>query len=130
MAVQVPFTFNGTLAFPVDDGQPNSSVLLALNSLYQHQSSSKYELAGAGTRAVDFSTIATTGAKCIVVEVLPDPSPAALPINLTFNGGTDTLQLSAGGFLVYVNPNPAVGGVLSMEIAHTSAATVRVHVFG
>lgn len=130
MAVQVPFTFNGTLAFPVDDGQPNSSVVLALNALYQHQASFKLELTGAGTRSVDFSTIATTGAKCIAVEVLPDPSPAALPLNLTFNGGSDTLQLTAGGFLVYVNPNPDVGGVLSMAIAHLSAATVRVHVFG
>jgi hypothetical protein len=130
VAVQVPFTFNGTLSFPVDDGQPNSSVVVALSSLYQHQSSAKYELTGSGSKSVDFSTIATTGARCIVVEVLPDPSPAALPINVTFNAGTDTLQLSAGGFLVYANPNPAVGGVLSLTLAHTSAATVRVHVFG
>jgi hypothetical protein len=130
MSVQSPITFSGTLAYPVDDGQPNCEVVVALSALFEHQATYKFEFTVAGSKSVDFGTLAVSGAKVILVEVLPDTSPAAQPVTLTINGGTDAMQLSPGGAWVYINPNPSSGGVLSMDLAHTSAATVRVRIFG
>jgi hypothetical protein len=130
MAIEQPITFSGTLSFPVDDGTPNCDVGVTLSAVFQHKADYKFEFTSAGNKDIDFGTLALNGAKVLLIEVYPDSSGAALPVVLTVNGGTDTWQLSPGGALLYLNPNPAAGGILSANLAWTSAATVRLRVFG
>lgn len=130
MAVQVPFTFSGVLTFPPDDGEAAADRPFSVADYFQSKAEYKYELSGAGSIDVNFGTIQTAGAKAILIEVLPDSSPSAAPINVTINGGTDTWEISPGGFMAFASPTPTVAGVLSMNIAHTTSNTVRVRLLG
>lgn len=129
MATPIPFQLNGILTYPPDDGEPNADHPFSLSSSYDHSAVFKYELAGAGTKTVDFGTIDTTGAKAILVELAAD---ATAPVMVQVNGGgaTGQLELSAGGIFAFASPSPTTNGILSLDLVHTAAATVRVRVLG
>lgn len=128
MATAVPFTLTGSLSFPPDDGVVASERVFSAVGSFESKAEFKYELTGAGTRTVNFGTIDTNGAKAILIEVMVG---AVDPVMVRFNGSvTGGVQLSAGGSISYANPTPDTDGVLSMEIDHTAAATVKVAILG
>lgn len=90
---------------------------------YKKRSDDRYELTGSGTKTVDFAGIPSAGAKVLVVFY--EAGTAVIELDL----GTDTLELSQGGFIVYTNPVPA-NGLDALSIVHTADATVQVLVLG
>lgn len=82
---------------------------------------------GAASQSVDFGTIGSAGAKGVLIAY--DILQSAAPLQLTFNGGSEPIELAQGGFLIYISPNP-VDGVTSLSIAHTTVGTVRVWLLG
>lgn len=129
MATPIPFQLTGVLTYPPDDGEPNADHPFSLSSSYDHSAVFKYELTGSGTKTVDFGTISTNGAKAILIELATD---ATAPVMVQVNGGGagGQLELSAGGIFALASPNPTASGVLSLDLVHTAAATVRVRVLG
>lgn len=129
MAVTTPFVLSGSLSYPPDTGEASADRPFSLAGSFTQEAEFTYVFAGAGTQTVDFGSI-SVGAKAILVEVDPDSSPAAAPVNITFNGGTDTLELTPGGFFCLGSPSPTGSGITSMAVAYTSACCVRVRVLG
>lgn len=130
MASPAPFTYSATLAYPPDEGVSACEIPITLSAYFSNSASFLYELSGAGTQDVDFGSITPNGAKMVQIEVDADASPAAQPVQVTFNGGTDQIEISPGGFLSYGSPSPTAAGILSMSIAHAADVTVRVRVLG
>jgi hypothetical protein len=126
------FTFAAALAYPPDVGVAPCE--LPVNFAGQFESENKFtlKLAGAGTKAVNFGTVAPNGAKLLLVEYDPDPSPAAQPVQLQFNGGgaDGQLELTQGGFLAYGSSAPTTAGILSMSVVHAANAVLRVTILG
>lgn len=122
-----PFTLSGSFDYPPDDGQPIAARDYSVSNSFESKKEGDYVLSGAGTQVVDFGTVAK--AKAFLIEVDPDTSPSAAPINVTINGGTDQWEISPGGFIAYASPVPSVG-ITSMSIAHTVSAKVRVRLLG
>lgn len=124
----VPFTLTGSLSFPPDDGVAPAERLISAVGSFESKAEFTLKLTGTGTQVVHFGTIDTNGAKAVQIEV---DVGAVAPVLVRFNGSvTGGLQLSAGGGFTYANPTPDTDGVLSMEIDHTDAATVKVTVLG
>jgi hypothetical protein len=128
----IPFTYHGTLSYPMDLGIEPTSIPVAFAGTFDSESKATLKLVGAGTQVVDFGTIDTNGAKVLQVEYDPDTSPAAQPIQLQFNGGgaAGQLELTPGGFLTFGSKNPTSAGILSLSVVHAANATVRVRILG
>lgn len=122
-----PFKVSGTLSFPPDEGQQAVPVVFGLTGQYKSVLDTRLALVGSGTTVVPFGSVGAPGAKLALVEY--EAEQGASPIQLKFNGGSDPLELSAGGFFSYGSPNP-VTGITSMSIVRTGDATVRVRLFG
>jgi len=122
-------TFAGSFSTPPYTGQPDCPVPINSTIQYTRKSIHRYELAGAGTQAVDLSSLPSTGAKMLVVQVDPDASPAAAPINLRINSGTDDWEIDTGGFLAHGSPEPVVG-ITTLDIIHTADVKVWIWAFG
>jgi hypothetical protein len=132
MSVSVPFSFSGTLLYPPDSGAPNAQVSVAGAGAFTQKAEFKFELSGSGTQDVNFGSIATAGAKFILIEVEPDTSLGAAPINVRVNGGDSTgqIEIAPGGAFLLYSPVPTAGGVLALSLVYTAAATVWVRVLG
>lgn len=131
MAVTAPFTYQAQLQYPPDVGSPMSVIPVSMSGTFESEATFVYKLTGAGTQLVDFGTITPNGAKLISVEVDPDSSPAAQPVQIAFNGSiTGTVEVSPGGFMTIGNPKPDLAGVLQMGIIYAATTCVRVRVLG
>lgn len=119
-----PYSFQGTLVYPPDEGQPAATRAFTQSGNYASKIEADYVLTGSGVQVVDFGSVAD--AKAILVEVASD---AAAPINLRFNGGTDDHEVAAGGFYAASNPVPATG-VSALSIVYTADAKVTVRILG
>lgn len=129
MSTPTPFTFSGTLKYPPDTGEAAANRSFSLSSSFTQNAEFTYVLSGSGTQVVNFGSLTASGARAILVEVDPDSDPSAAPVNLTFNSGSDDVEISPGGFFALASPNPS-SGILAMSIAHTSAVCVRVRILG
>jgi hypothetical protein len=121
--------FSGTFSTPPYTGQSDCPVPINLTVQYDCKSCHRYELSGSGTQAVDLGSLPSTGAKMLVVQVDADASPAAAPINLRINSGTDDWEVDTGGFLAMGSPEP-VTGITAVDIVHTADVKVWVWAFG
>jgi hypothetical protein len=127
MADAQPFTLQGTLVIAPDEGQAQVPLPFSLSNQYQSIAEARLVMSGTGDQEVPFGSVGSPGAKAVVIEYEDDPD--ADPIQLTFNGGDEEIELSPGGFFVYASPNPATG-ITAISIARTSDAVVRVRVLG
>lgn len=134
--MSTPLTFSGILSRPSATGQPNCNIplpLVALAAAFNTKSEDEYILTGSGTKVVDMASISVSGAKFFSIEVGTTNAagqPAAAAVMLRVNGGSDDIELSPGGWVIYSNPNPTTLGVLSLSLVHTFDAKVTVRVYG
>ena len=122
-------TFAGSFTTPPYTGQPDCPVPINSTIQYTRKSIQRFELAGADAKVVDLTALPATGAKMLVVQVDPDTSPAAAPINLRVNSGTDDIEVDTGGFLAMGSPDP-VAGITELSIVHTADVKVWVWAYG
>ena len=124
-----PFSFVSSLKFPANTGQPEETI--GINFVGQHgpRSEQVLILTGSGTHVLSFGTVASPGAKLLLVMV--DSDISAQPVNLRFNSGSagGQAEVSPGGFLVIGSPNP-VSGITSLSIVYASNVVVRVWILG
>ena len=125
-AAPIPFTLAGELSYPPDDGQPAAPQPFSVQQTFEHEVKLKLELTGSDTKVVGFGSLAAPGAKAILIEV---DKESLAPVNLRFNGGSDDLEVSPGGFHAQGNPAPSAG-ITALSIVHTQDATVRVRILG
>ena len=129
MSASQPFAFQGALQLAADQSLPPDAVPFNASGQYSSQSGGvPLNLTGSGTIAVPFGTVAAPGAKLLAIRYDANQQGAA-PIIVSINGGASTLEISPGGFIVWVNPNPAAG-VTSCSIAYTASCQLRVWVLG
>lgn len=119
----IPFSAEGRVSYPPDDGQEPVSIDFSLAGTYDSILEATLQLSGSATTSVPFGTVGGAGAKVVYIEY--DADPAGLPIQLRINGGTENHELSPGGVYLHLNPTP-VNGVTALSIVHTTNATVRV----
>lgn len=130
MATATPFTLQGFLRYPPDDGAADADRDFSVQSSYLSKSEADLNLVGAGSHTVSFGTLTALGAKGILIEVAAAaPGATAAPINVRFNGGVEDVEISQGGFFAFGSPNP-LAGILGLEIIHTQNACVKVRVLG
>lgn len=127
--MSTPFTASGVLTYPPDPGEAAADRPADVQGQFDEKCCFELNLTGSGTHNVGFGTIDTDGAKAVMVEV---DTTATAPVMVQFNGGGagGQVELSAGGFFIYANPNPSSNGVLSMELVHTQDAKVWVRILG
>lgn len=131
MAATASSTISGSLALPPDTGQPQCTIPFSVTQNFVGREASVLNLTGSGTKSVDFGTIASPGVKGMLIEVDPDSSGSLAPINVQINGAgaPGSVEIAPGGFWAYANPNP-VSGIVSLDIAYTTAACVRIWLLG
>lgn len=123
-----PFSFAGLLQLAQDQSLPQDPIPFNASSQFVSLAQEVLNLTGSGTQDVNFGSIAGAGAKGVFVRY-DAGQPGALPILCTINAGSQPLELTPGGFLVWVDPAP-VAGALSMSIAFTAPCQVRVWLLG
>jgi len=99
------------------------AIALAASTNFTSKSDDKYELVGAVTKSLDFSTIGASGAKLLYIKY--EQGTAAVTLDL----GTDTLELKVGGFFLYYNPSPTAS-ISSASLVTTADATLLVLALG
>lgn len=119
-----PFSFQGTLVYPPDDGQPEATRDFSQSGNFDSKCEKDLSLVGAGTETVGFGTV--SAAKAILIELAAD---ALAPVNINVNGGTDNIELAPGGFLAFSSPVPVVG-ITTFDIVYTMNAKVKVRILG
>lgn len=130
MAAATPFTLQGFLRYPPDDGEADADMPFSLQGTYKDEVKLTLNLSASGTKVLDFGTLTLLGAKAILIEVAPvSGGDTAAPVMIRVNGGIEDIEISQGGFLAFGSPNPAVG-LLGLEIVHTQNACVKVRVLG
>jgi len=127
MAAAIAFSLTGQLQSPPDEGAPPAAIAFGLTGQAQSEEGGRLTLTGSGTKTIAFGTVGSPGAKAVLIEHLP--STAGDPITVRFNGGTDELEISPGGFFVLGNPAP-VDGITALAIAYISDCQVRVKLLG
>jgi len=127
MATSIAFNLTGQLQSPPDEGAPPASIAFGVTGQAQSEEGGRLNLVGAGTKVIAFGTVGTPGAKAVLIEYLPNS--AGEPVLVKFNGGTDELEISPGGFFALGSPTP-VDGIVSLSIAYTSDCQVRVKLLG
>lgn len=120
-----PFTVQGALSFPPDDGAQLQSLPFSISGTYTAVMDERLTLAGASTDDVAFGTVANV--KALLVEYPLVEGAAAIQLHV--NGSTDGIELSPGGLIVYASPTPTVG-ISALSIEHTVDAVVRVRLLG
>jgi hypothetical protein len=124
-----PFAFQGALQLAADQSLPPDAVPFNASGQYSSQSGGvPLNLSGSGTISVPFGTVAAPGAKLLAIRYDANQQ-GAQPVLVSINGGAQPLEVSPGGFIVWVNPNPAAG-VTSCSIAYTASCQLRVWVLG
>lgn len=125
--MSTPYSINGSLNYPADATLPADQVPIAASGSFGHEASAVLNLTGAGTKVVDMGTIPAAGAKAVLVKV--DAGASVTPITVAINGGSQPVQVSAGGFILISNPSPTAG-ITALTITHTSSCVVRVWALG
>jgi len=127
--VATQFTISGALSLPPDAGQPLASIPFNGAGSFSSKVDLELNLTGSGSKDVDLGSVEAPGAKCVLIEV--DSNALSEPINVRFNGGSDTgqLEIAPGGFLAYSNPVPT-GGITAITIVYTTDNRVRLRVLG
>lgn len=128
MAVLQPFSLLAKLLFATDDGKPQVEHTAQGDGQFTTLAAGTLTVLGASTTPVPFGTTPAAGAKAVQLEYLAD-AVNLQPIQVTFNGGTDQMEISPGGSITYHNPNP-VAGLTGMTLAHTTNGTVNYRVLG
>lgn len=122
-AIQLPFSFQGTLSYTPYSGSQPVPLPLSFSGNFTSKSDDKYEIVGAQTKAIDFGTSGPAGCKVLVVIVEQGASPVMLQI------GTEQIELKAGSSFMYFNPSPTAG-LTGANLITTVDATVRCLVLG
>jgi len=119
-----PFSFSGTLNLPATPGLPLDPIPLLASLEYSKKAEFELEFTGSGTVPVPFGSIASPGAKFIVVMQESTTGAAAVTLrrNASATGGS---EITPGGFVVECNPTPSAG-ITSLELVHTASGRVRV----
>lgn len=125
--MSTPFTASATLSLPPDDGQPIAPVTKAQSLTFDSKDEKVYNLTGSGSQTVDMGSIASPGCKAVLISV--DSGASVQPVLAKFNGATQGIEISAGGFLLYANPTPAAG-VTALILTYASACKVKVWALG
>jgi hypothetical protein len=126
---QTPISFTGTLQIPADQSLPPDQVPFnASANVVSQQPGQVLNLTSSGTEVIPFGTVGSPGAKLVAVRY--DAQTGAAPVLLHFNGDTThPIELSPGGFIVFMSPNPAAG-VTSLSIDYTASCQLRVWIAG
>lgn len=126
MAGTTPFQAQGSLVFSPDDGIPQVPLPFNYSGAFASLASARLVMTGAGSLAIPMGSIAAVKALLLEVEF---SATSSAPVILHVNGGTDDIEISPGGILMYVNPSP-VAGITSITIDRTEDVVVRVHALG
>lgn len=119
-----PFSLQGSFTYPPDDGQPVATRAFSQSGNFSHRSESDYSLTGVGTQVVSLGSLPAV--KAALIEVAPT---SLAPVIVTFNGGTDPVEIAPGGFLAYSNPTPSAG-ITALSIDYTNTTRVQVYLLG
>lgn len=122
-----PLVIQGTASFPPDEGKAPVAISFGANLNYKSILEARLDMVGAGSTSVPFGTVASPGAKAAIIEY--DQTENAQAVQLRFNAGSDNFELTPGGILIWVNPNPAAG-ITALTIVRLADAVVRVRLFG
>ena len=122
-------TISGTITYPINTGGPNASMVVGSPSVtpsstsgpqltFNEKASGTYVIAtGAGTVTIPFGTVADGD----LVYVGADQ-----PVEVVFNGGSDTFTLPVGGFILMYGAS-----ITAMTVTATLLdATVEVLILG
>lgn len=117
------FTTEAKLNLPGTPGLPVDAILFAMQGQYGSKIEFEFDLPiTAGTQAVNFGTLPSTGVKAALIYY--EPASGAPPVAIVINGGNQPIELSTGGFFLYASPSPSVG-ITSMSVTHTAAGKIR-----
>lgn len=119
-----PFSFQGTLVYPPDSGQPAATRAFSNSGAFTSKQESFLSIVGATTKVVNFGTV--VGAKVVLIEL---DASAAAPINLLFNSSVTPIEVAPGGFLALSSPAPS-SGIIALSIVTTMDAVVRLCILG
>ena len=110
----------GSLQAPYEDGGSSGSINLAINFPYTQKINDDLVYAAPVTdQAVDFGTMATGGAKLVLIKC------SAGSCTVKFNGVSGLqVPIAPGGYYLWFNP--ATGFVTGITISTTGPATVKV----
>lgn len=107
----------GAAALPFDDGTNVAPIDLTASLPYTSRADFVKSFAGVVTdQAVDFGTLASAGAKGILVKAISGAC------TIKFNGGTDAWPLAVGGYFLWINPSQPFP--MSALITTTAAAQI------
>jgi hypothetical protein len=124
-----PMTFQGSFALAPDQSLPQDAIPFNYTGTFLALSAEVANIVGAGSVAVPFGTIASPGAKGLLVRYDAAQPVGAAPVTLTINGGSQPLELTPGSMLVYFNASPS-SGITSASFTVTAACQLRVWVLG
>jgi hypothetical protein len=122
-----PFAFAGSLQLAADQSLPQDPIPFNFASQFVSLQESVLNLVGAGTKSFDFGSVGAPGAKGLLIRY--DGGQSGAVVRCVINGGTEPLEISAGGFFVWFNPTPS-SGATSLSIIYTSSCQLRVWVLG
>ncbi len=126
--MSTPYSVSGAFSYPADASLPADAIALTGAGSFDHEASAVLKLTGTGTKTVDMGTIPSAGAKALLVKVDANSVPG-LTVLVAINGGTQPVEIAAGGFLFLSNPVPA-SGVATVSLTHSGSCTVRVWALG
>ncbi len=123
-----PVAFAGALQLAADQSLPPDAIPFNASLQATSVQSSVLTLSGSGTEVVPFGTVASPGAKGLLIRYDANQSGAS-PVLVTINGGGTELEISPGGMLVWFNPTPSAGAI-SCSIEYLTSCQLRVWVLG
>lgn len=126
--MSTPFALVASLQLPGDSGLPVDPIPFNVSSAFTSEADVVLNLTGTGTKSVPFGSIGGAGALGVFIKV--DPSASAQPIQVKVNGSsTGLLEISPGGCLCYMNPNPTAG-ITQLDIVYPTSCVVKCWVLG
>jgi len=128
-ATPTPISFTGQLLIPADPSlSPDQVPFNSAANVISSQPGQLLNLITSGTEVVPFGTTGSPGAKLVAVRY--DAQTGAAPVLLHFNGdSTHPIELTPGGFIILMSPNPAAG-ITSLSIDFTASCQLRVWIAG
>lgn len=131
MPTAQPVAFAGSFQVAADQSLPQDPVPFNYSGTYLALQGNLMNVGGAGLVDIPFGSLGeegSPGVKGLLIRYDAQPSPAAA-VMLKVNGGSDTIELTPGSFLVYFNANPAAG-ITGASLTFTAACQIRVWVLG
>jgi hypothetical protein len=123
-----PVAFVGAFQLAADQSLPQDPIPFNFSGTYLALVADLLNVLVPGSVALPFGSIIAPGAKGFLIRYDAQGAPAA-PVLVTINGGTQPIEISPGGMLVYFNPAPVVG-IVSVSIAFAAACQLRAWVLG